>query len=355
MCKDQIGNCGKGQEGCSFEKWFREPTADFINDGLISVRTLSWKPSQVSAKTQNFLSDTEAPTLADFVSALTGSSGGSKSSSGGKTSGKTASGAADLGAVLEKLEPLPVQLGLKALNLAQSSQVQIGKSLSLDVKPHSLPGASSAEIDVTLKADDTADPVKWAAGATKSTDANVSRVAAHDTTTSVRVDSIKLFEISSFSAELQKSRSRIPILPVPFLEVPYIGSFLGIPRAGAKEYHSSTAVLSAIVVPTASDLAFGLTFADDRVVDARHANQCYWPGGASDKDHPYACRLRTAHSLSDLNAPVSEFHRLKVTCLGTGSLAAHPLFTSDSAEIAKRRGDACSNLSFKTAVLQSVH
>jgi hypothetical protein len=66
---------------------------------------------------------------------------------------------------------------------------------------------------------------------------NTSRVANHDTTTRVRVDSIKLFEVSSFSAIVERSRSRLPLLP-PFVEIPYIGTFAGIPLGQPK---SSTA------------------------------------------------------------------------------------------------------------------
>jgi hypothetical protein len=95
---------------------------------------------------------------------------------------------------------------------------------------------------------------------------NTSRVANHDTTTRVRVDSIKLFEVSSFSAIVERSRSRFPLLP-PFVEIPYIGTFAGIPLGSAKEFHSSTAIISAYVVPTAADIAYGLRFVSDLVVD----------------------------------------------------------------------------------------
>ena len=86
---------------------------------------------------------------------------------------------------------------------------------------------------------------------------NTSRVANYDTSTRVRVDSIKLFEVSSFSAIVERSRSRFPLLP-PFVEIPYIGTFAGIPLGSAKEFHSSTAIVSAYVVPTAADIAYGL-------------------------------------------------------------------------------------------------
>jgi hypothetical protein len=69
-------------------------------------------------------------------------------------------------------------------------------------------------------------------------------MASHDTTTRVRVDSIKLFEVSSFSAIVERSHSRFPLLP-PFVEIPYIGTFSCIPLGAAKEFHSSTAVIVA--------------------------------------------------------------------------------------------------------------
>src|ERR1700675_906151 len=65
---------------------------------------------------------------------------------------------------------------------------------------------------------------------------------------------------------LQRPKSRFPILP-PFFEVPYFGGLIGIPLAGAKEYHRSTAVVSAVIVPTAADLAYGIDFSADRTCE----------------------------------------------------------------------------------------
>jgi hypothetical protein len=60
----------------------------------------------------------------------------------------------------------------------------------------------------------------------------------------VRVDSVKLFEISSFTAIVERAHSRFPLLP-PFVEIPYIGTFAGVPIGPAREFHSSSAILSA--------------------------------------------------------------------------------------------------------------
>jgi hypothetical protein len=297
-------------------KGFEKST--FVNNGIVSVRTLSATPTSVSVTTQNFLSDTQAPTLSGFLATTLGSaSGGSKPS--GSASAATA--VADL---LQKASPLPAQLLLNALNSAQYSEVQIGKSLSLKATPHGLSGASSAEIDVSMNADEAADPTFYTPAKGSGTTADVARVSKHDVTTRVRLDSMGLFDISSFAAELQRSRSRFPILPVPGLEVPYIGSLVGIPLRGAKEYHSSTAVMSAIVVPTASDLAFGLTFERDYVVDANHAKTCRWPGPMASRDEQKPlCALRMAKYLADLDdAPIRLFNTLKVACLAAG--AAYP-------------------------------
>jgi len=89
-------------------------------------------------------------------------------------------------------------------------------------------------------------------GPKKDSDSEVSRFATNEVTNRVRVDPIKLFEVSSFTAVLRNDRSRFPLLP-PFVEIPYIGTLAGIPLPSAKQYHSSTAVLSALVVPTSVD------------------------------------------------------------------------------------------------------
>ena len=81
---------------------------------------------------------------------------------------------------------------------------------------------------------------------------------------------------------VQLSRSRFPLLP-PLVEIPYIGTVAGIPIPGAKEYHTGTAVLSAMVVPTAADIAYGIRFLHDRVVDGV-PGQCSFLAGSARRD-----------------------------------------------------------------------
>jgi hypothetical protein len=140
------------------------------------------------------------------------------------------------------------------LNAYQSTTAQIGRTLNFQVTPRSLSTASAAEIAVYLGADEAPSGTTYSGGPQGGASPSTSRVTNHDITTRIRVESVKLFELSSFSAILQRSRSRFPLLP-PFVEIPYIGTFAGIPIPGAKEYHSSTAVMSAMVLPTEADIA----------------------------------------------------------------------------------------------------
>jgi hypothetical protein len=153
-------------------------------------------------------------------------------------------------------------------------------------------------------------------------------VARHDTNTRVRVESLKLFDVSAFSAMLQRPRSKFPILP-PFFEVPYFGSFIGWPLSGARVYHRSTAIVSAIIVPTATDLAFGIEFGTDRVCDDTH-----------NPNQPLRCHY--AHSPHDFGAlPLRSFHKAMVQCFASGGKTFYPGKLMDQPE---NRSD-CADLS----------
>lgn len=324
--RHQIDVCGRRRRlrdyACAFSaKWRGVESKEFTNNAILTVRTLSATPTEAGVTTQNFLNDTEPGSLSDLLGSTVKGGSGGKSSSAAET----------VGDLLEK-SPVPAQLIVNALKSAQSTEVQIGKSISLRVTPHSLAGASSAELDLKLNVDDSSDPTFYTP--TKSGNkADVSRVSNHEVTTRVRVDSLKLVDISSFSAALQRSRTRFPLLPLPGFEVPYVGSLVGIPLPAAKEYHSSTAVLSAIVVPTAADLAYGLVFASDRIVDPEYAGDCYWPNSPAAGRPARPCRLRKAESLSDLgNAPLRNFNKTMISCLASSGQAANPKFGTQASQ-----------------------
>jgi hypothetical protein len=81
----------------------------------------------------------------------------------------------------------------------------------------------------------------------------------------VRVKSLRLFELSAFSAELRRGGESIPLIP-PFIELPVIGSFARLPVKPGTVYHRSFAIISAVVLPTAADLATTVTASPDLII-----------------------------------------------------------------------------------------
>jgi hypothetical protein len=292
---------------CCAKRLFGLDKPSFFNDGIVTVRTISGQPTTVNTVTQSYLNASTAPELTSLLSSLTAS----------PSSSTTAPGANSPASSFLSAHPLGRSAALAGL-LAnyQTTFAQIGRSLQITATPRSLATASAAEIAVTLNADESAAPSYFSGGPVDPA-INTSRVASHDTTTRVRVDSIKLFEVSSLSAIVQRSRSRFPVLP-PFVEIPYIGTLAGIPLGAAKEFHSSTAILSANVMPTSTDIAYGLRFKPDLVVDALNPGPCGFYKGAAGPDVTDACLFRTALSHRDFNRlPIAEFNRKMVRCFAT--------------------------------------
>jgi hypothetical protein len=298
---DRLNSRNDGR--CCVKRLFGLDKPSFFNDGLITVRTISGQWTYVNTVSQSFLNASTAPELSTLLSSLTGSN-------------TSPPGANSPASAVFSANPLGRFTALAgALSNYQTTFAQIGRSLQISAIPRSLNTASSAEIAVTLNADESiGGPVYTGGGATDPA-INTSRVANHDTASRVRVDSVKLFEISSFTAIVERSRGRFPLLP-PFVEIPYIGTFAGIPLGTAKEFHSSTAVLSAYVVPTAADIAYGLRFLSDLVVDGLNPGPCSFYKGTAGPDVTDACLFRKAISLHDLNnEPVSYFNKKLIRCM----------------------------------------
>ena len=294
-------NSGTDQR-CCMKRLFGLDKPSFYNDGIVSVRTISGQPTSVNTTSQSTLNASSAPTLSQLMNGLANPGGSS-------------SGTSPLASVLGT-PPANVALLAGALSAYQTTYAQIGRGLSLQVQPRSLSTASSAELFVTLTAAETAGGPTFTGGAQGGASQNMSRVANHDMSTRIRVESVKLFEVSSFSAVVERSKSRFPLLP-PFVEIPYVGTILGIPLPAAKEYHSSTAIISAMVVPTAADLAYGLRFAFDQVLEGDGDSCSFWKGSAG-SGVTTPCVFRRAVSLRDLNkSPIRSFHKYMTTCLAT--------------------------------------
>ncbi len=278
--------------------WIGEDRNTFLNDGAITVRGISGVESIVDTLTQNFFDATQPPSITDLV----------------KSVGDAEKNIPDV--LKANLTSHEAAVIVGALNSVKPAEAKIGRQLKLDITPHALAGASSAELEVQLSNQESADPTRFTADGSK--EDNLSRVARHNTTTRVRVESLKLFEVSSFSAMLQRPRSRIPIVP-PLFEVPYFGSFLGLPRTGAKEYHRSTAIVSAIIVPTAADLAYGIDFSGDRICFGETEPPTREYG---DPNSPHCYRAKSFADLQGL--PFRNYHKAMVQCLATGGYSRYP-------------------------------
>jgi hypothetical protein len=276
--------------------WKQDDT--FLNDGMVSVRGISGVENIVDTLTQSYFDATNPPTLTDLAKSV-------------QDAEKNLPGV-----ISGNLTAHEASLLLGAVNSVKPAKAKIGRQLLVDITPHALAGASAAELDVKLNAQESADPTRYEAD--KTNEDPLSRVARHNTTTKVRVDSLKLFEVSTFSAMVQRPKSRFPLVP-PFFEVPYFGSFLGVPLSGAKEYHRSTAIVSAVIVPTAADLAYGIDFTGDRVCETPYPDS---PG----KSQIYQCHK--AATWGDLQrAPIRNFHKAKVQCLATLGKKPYPQVT----------------------------
>lgn len=275
--------------------WGGDEAKSFTNSAVVSVRTVSGNETIVDTATQSYIDVTSAPTLQQLMSSISQASSGMP------------------GVIGNNLGAGAATALVGALNSMQRTSAKIGRGLKVDLMPRSLPGASAAEINVILNVDETGEPTLYASGQASNATDELSRVAKHDTQTKMRVDSLRIFEVSSLSAQLSRSRTRFPLLPLPGLEVPYIGSLVGIPRRPAVENHSSIAVLSAMVVPTAADLAYGTRFESDLIVQSdKRGTQC-----SADSKSQADCVFRRPRSLQDFAGNIQAFHRTMVGCLAT--------------------------------------
>jgi hypothetical protein len=316
---------------CCVKRLFSLDKPSFFNDGIITVRTVSGQWTYASSTSQSFLNASAAPKLTDVLNSLT---------TPGGTATPTGAPPAPINALIPTRGALgSAQLAASFLNNYQTTFAQIGRSLAITAIPRSLATASSAEIVVSLNLDDQAGTGTYLGGPQNGAPVNLSRVANADTSTRVRIDSVKLFEISSASAVLERSHERFPLLP-PFVELPYIGTIAGIPLPPAKEYHQSVAFLSALVVPTAADIAYGLQFQFDEFAEGEK-EACSIMTGTTQADH---CSLRRVLSVKDFGSrhSIEMFNRMMVHCLATDQRSGY----SSIGGFTPAAANACSTIAF---------
>jgi hypothetical protein len=270
----------------------------FASNGIVSVTTISGNDGAVNTGTQSAFAATPAPLAQDFLKNLS-------------TANSTP------GVLKSNLPPNAADALAAFLNSSQPVRVVVGRDLNLDVTPVTLPGAGSAELSVTLEAKDDGSPSQVSNGAPQGD--TTDRVTNHKVTTTVRVDTLKLFEVSTFSAELAHGRDPIPMVP-PFVQLPYVGSFLNLKRGPSKAYHQSFAIISATILPTAADLLNGLKFQVDKAIPSHKT-----------EPEPIYAEETDIHALAD---KISKFHKRILSCIAWEANPGDP-------ELYKEGADKC--------------
>ena len=144
------------------------------------------------------------------------------------------------------------------LSTQQPSATHIGRHFNLDITPSSLATASSVDLDISLDVGEDANASNPSGAGDQgsgkqggSSDDNPSRVVTHTVKDRVRVETTRLFEVSSFSAALRREKGKfiVPILG----EIPIFGPMFRFhnPFSSPTEavFHHTLAVVHAELYP----------------------------------------------------------------------------------------------------------
>ncbi len=295
--------------------------AGLTSQGMVQVAALSGTQATVSGQVSNYFNITQTPSLSQVAQSLLGSAGGGSGSGGGGAAaggggggsgsggggqgsgasgggggsgagGGTGGGGANGLQGLVSTNPYVVAGEALAGILAPPRiTAQLTKGVTLIVTPTSLNTASSAELNVNLTVNEP-DGGPQSVNTTAATQDLLDRVASHVVTDTVRVQSLKLFDLSTLSmsithprtptclplAETQPARAFSYIAAVPFSvpcavwrstfgSIPMAGRLFEWPRPPITVDNRSVAIIRAVVVPTAMDLGLALPFENDRIQD----------------------------------------------------------------------------------------
>ena len=135
--------------------------------------------------------------------------------------------------------------------------VEIMRGMRLTVRPMALADGSSADLDMDIQFGDSG---------TKDNLDVLDRVVTHTVNTKVRVEALRLFEVSTFLNRVTRPISDRPKGPVGrfwhaiFGGIPGLNRFF-LTRSGSESVlHRSLVMVQAVIVPTALDLAWSLQF-----------------------------------------------------------------------------------------------
>ncbi len=153
---------------------------------------------------------------------------------------------------IESLTGLPTdRLLALAMDLGQEEEVwtALTEGARLTFTPYILPGGSAAELAIDFEV--THNDVGSETSAPMN--APLSRVARHSARTSVYVQALDLFSLSSLTLSTSHPR---PDAAIPILgQIPILGKMFRFPRSPAKVYHESVLMVYSTILPTGIDLA----------------------------------------------------------------------------------------------------
>lgn len=327
--------------------------AGLVTQGKVQVAALSGTPALVAGQVSNYFNITQTPSLSQVAQSLLASGGGGSSGGGGNSGGggsgggggggnssggaqgsagggsggggKGGSGGGGTSALQGLISTNPYVVGgeaLAAILAPQKLTAEVSRGITLVVTPTSLDTASSAELNVNLV-------VNEPSGAPQSVNSSavtrdlLDRVATHTVTDTVRVQSLRLFDLSTLSLQVTHPQaptclpiyegenafwitlSYVPAVPfaVPcavwrsvFGSMPGANRLFVWPRLPLTIDNRSVAIIRATVVPTAMDLGEAMDFESDRVLD------------------PVTGITESFSSVSQLGWKARQFHRLMMQC-----------------------------------------
>jgi hypothetical protein len=256
--------------------------------GLVNLKVLGSQQGIVNTATQNYFDATPTASLNTLLSNL----------------GTQAGSGASLTSLFTGISPdkaIAILTALGATLNPSKVTAHIGRELDLTVTAHTLSGAYGAELDVQVNSKENGQSVYTQGASTTSDDLN-SRVAAHSVNTHVRLDSLRLLQLSTMSSVL--ARSQPPWRPFdPYIEIPGLNMIVKHPKNPKEVYTQSLVFLDAMVVPSAIDLGYGFPITSDK-------------GGqpiTSDRDEKYEALKRLNEA--DLSKFLMQYHQSIVNCL----------------------------------------
>jgi hypothetical protein len=284
--------------------------AGLISQGMVSVAALSGTQATVSGQVSNYFDVTQTPSLSQVAQSLLAPSGAT-----------TTGGSPSLQGLVSTNPYVVGGEALAAMLAPQKITAQLTRGITLTVTPTSLDTASSAELNVNLAVNEP-DGGPQSVNTTAVTQDLLDRVASHTVTDIVRVQSLKLFDLSTLSMEITRPqtptcwplyddgwrRDLSYVAAVPFSvpcavwrstfgSMPVAGRLFEWPRPPITVDNRSIAIIRATVVPTAMDLGEGLGFEADRVFD------------------PVTKITESLSSVSQLGWRARQFHKLMMQCV----------------------------------------